>query len=226
MDWNCTQIEERLSDFIDGLMAPDQAAAFSAHVRGCANCAPLVSQVGGLVSRMKALEAVVEPPRLVVKILDATLGPRPEKLSWKRWFSWTPAIFTPRFAMGAATVAILLVVVLRSVGVTPGKIKRADLSPTNVVRSANRQAHLAYARTAKFVNDLRVVYEIQSALQRTQDQAPSVAPQPAPQNERESEPPSSNPQEKSQTDPRPRSHIQTGTLVAWIVSTDLPRSIQ
>jgi hypothetical protein len=57
------------------------------------------------------------------------------------------------------------------------------------VRTANRQAHLTYARGAKFVNDLRVVYEIQSRL------GSQPEPQSAPQ------PPTQNPQDKSQTNP-------------------------
>jgi anti-sigma factor RsiW len=224
MDWNCAQTEERLSDFLDRLMAPDESAAFSAHMAGCADCTRLAKQVGGLLNRMRALEPVEQPKQLVAKILNATLGSRPQTHGWKQWFDWTPAIFTPRFAMGAVTVAILMVVVFRTVGVTPGKIKRADLSPVSLARSANRQVHLAYARSAKFVNDLRVVYEIQSALQRTQDQAaPSVAPT-APPSERQAAPPSSDPQEKSQGEPHPRSQIQSGTMMAWIVPAGFPRS--
>jgi hypothetical protein len=222
MDWNCIQTEERLSDFFDGLMAPDEAAAFKAHTAGCADCMRVVGRVGRLLKRIKTLELVAEPPQLVAQILGATLPPAPLKQGWKRWFSWTPAMFTPRFAMGAVTVAVLLVIVFRTVGVTPGKIKRADLSPISMARTANRQIHLAYARSAKFVNDLRVVYEIQSALQRTQDQSPSIAPPPAPSNERESAPPPSNPQEKSQAEPRPRSQVHSGTMVAWIVAGSLP----
>lgn len=218
MNWNCAQTEERLSDFIDRLMAPDEAAAFSVHLATCADCTRLYSSVNDLVTRMQALESVEEPKRLEAKIVNLTIGS-----SWKRRFAWVPTMFTPRFAMGAVTVAVLLVIVFRSVGVTPGKIKRADLSPASIARSANRQVHLAYARSAKFVNDLRVVYEIQSALQRTQDQAPSIAPA-APQNDPQPAPKPSNPQEKSQKEPHPRSQIHSGIMVALLVATDFPRS--
>jgi hypothetical protein len=219
MDWNCTQTEERLSDFIDRLMPADETAAFSGHLAGCADCTRLYGRVSGLVNRMQAVEPVAEPKHLVGKILDETLG------TWReRKFGWVRGLLAPRFAIGAVTVAVLLVIVFRTVGVTPGKIKRADLSPITMARTANRQIHLAYARSAKFVNDLRVVYEIQSALQRTQDQSPSIAPPPAPSNERESAPPSSNPQEKSQAEPRPRSQVHSGAMVACIVVGNLPGS--
>lgn len=224
MNWNCTQTEERLSDFIDRLMAPEEAAAFSVHLGSCPDCSRLYREVSGLVSRVQALPSLEEPKYLTSQIIEATLGARRKKQGWKRWFSWTPGVFTPRFAMGAVTVAVLLVIVFRTVGVTPGKIKRADLSPASIARSANRQVHLAYARSAKFVNDLRVVYEIQSAFQRTQDQAPLIAPPSAPQDERPSTPAPSNPQEKSQKDPHPRSQIQSGVMMAWIVAADFPRS--
>ncbi|MDE3109956.1 MAG: hypothetical protein KGL02_08445, partial [Acidobacteriota bacterium] len=48
----------------------------------------------------------------------------------------------------------------------------SDLNPANWVREGNRQAHLTYARGEKFVNDLRVVYEIRAMLASPQAAAP------------------------------------------------------
>jgi hypothetical protein len=66
------------------------------------------------------------------------------------------------------------------------KPKLADLSPVNIARNTNRQAHLAYARGTKYVSDLRVVYEIQSRL-RQDNELPTTnegtAPESAPQKE-------------------------------------------
>jgi hypothetical protein len=58
-------------------------------------------------------------------------------------------------------------------GVNWKKPKLADLSPVNVYRNTDRQAHLAYARSTKYFSDLRVVYEIQSKL-RQDNQLPTA----------------------------------------------------
>jgi anti-sigma factor RsiW len=165
MDWNCTLTEERLSDYLEGVLSASESDAFEAHRQGCARCGELVAQVGGLLSRMHSLELVEAPVQLQAKIIDATLGPRPSKQGWRRWFAWTPAIWQPRFAIGLATVAASAVIIVQAGGVLPTKMHKADLNPADVVRSMNRQAHLTYARGVKFVNDLRVVYEIESRLQ-------------------------------------------------------------
>ncbi len=218
-DWNCAITEERLSDYLDGRLSPAEAAAFSAHASDCESCGKLIAQVGGLVHQMRALEPLEVPPQLISRILDSTLGPRTQTVGWKRWFSWIPALWQPRFTMGVATVAATILIVLYTSGMSPAKLKKADLSPANFLRTANRQAHLTYARSAKFVNDLRVVYEIQTRLQPDSEPSPSSAPAPAPQ--QNSQPPSVNPQEKSQTAPRPgHSQARSGVMLAFITSTN------
>jgi anti-sigma factor RsiW len=218
-DWNCARTEERLSDYLDGILSPAEAAAFSAHAGGCDACGKLVVEVGGLVQQMRALDSLEAPPQLIPKILESTLGPRAQAAGWQRWFAWVPQLWQPRFAMGIATVAATLLIVLYTTGMSPAKLKKADLSPTNVFRTANRQVHLTYARSAKFVNDLRVVYEIQTRLQPDAEPSPSITPAPAPQPN--SQPPSVNPQEKSQTSPHP-SHSQSrnGTLLASLLHSN------
>ena len=83
--------------------------------------------------------------------------------------------------MGVATVVATLLIVLYTAGISPAKLKKVDLNPANVFRTANRQVHLTYARSAKFVNDLRVVYEIQTRLQPDAEPSPTITPAPAPQ---------------------------------------------
>jgi hypothetical protein len=69
----------------------------------------------------------------------------------------------------------------------------ADLNPVNIYRSINRQAQLTYASGMRFVNDLRLVYEIRSRLEEM-DEEPGESPAegpgetpPRPQNEPEDE---------------------------------------
>jgi hypothetical protein len=224
MDWNCTQTEERLSDFLDGALLPEEAAAFDAHAAGCANCTKLVAQVSGLVHRMQRVEPLQAPPLLAGKILKATLGLRKQKPVRTSWFDWAGAIWQPRFAMGIVTVAASFVIVFHAAASTTS---RTSMNPVNLVRGANRQVHLTYARGAKFVNDLRVVYEIQSRLTSQPEsmsepisvptQAPSGRPQPGPAPQQ----PSPGPREKSQTIPHSSRHgAHNGTELAMMLTTD------
>jgi hypothetical protein len=222
MDWNCTFTEERLSDYLEGKLLPAEAAAFSAHAANCANCTQTVALVGGLVNRMRKMPMVEEPPQLVTKILDAMLGPRTQKESWFRWLGWISILWQPRFVMGLGAAVASVVIVSYAAGLTPAKLKKADLSPANVLRSANRQVHLSYARGAKFVNDLRVVYEIQSKLQPEPEPMPVSNPAPTQEKEHNSIPPDSTPQQKSQSaPPASRTQVRTGPMFALLLTESM-----
>jgi anti-sigma factor RsiW len=212
MEWNCTLTENRFCDYLDGTLSREEAAAFSAHAATCADCTELAATVGGLVARMQKLDPVAEPSTLVMRIVNATSGPRKESTSWKNGFAWAPALLRPRFLMGLGTVAATILILLYTAAGSPVHWKHADLSPTTVLRTANRQAHLTFAKSAKFVNDLRVVYEIQTRLQ------PESEPVPAPSRDQNSAP--SKPQEKSQTSPNPgHSQARTGTMLASLMGS-------
>jgi anti-sigma factor RsiW len=184
MSWTCEQIEARLSDYLDGAVAGTERTAFEAHVGECERCAPLVAHVSQLLSGMHSMEQLEAPPRLVYSILDKTLGPRETATGWAAVLGWVRGMASMRFAYGALSVAGALVILLSTVGFSWRKPKLADLQPANIYRNADKRAHLAYAKTTKFVNDLRVVSEIQSRLRQDSDlqtNPESVAPSPSPE---------------------------------------------
>lgn len=178
MNWTCEQIEERLSDYVDRLLAADERGGFEAHLSGCARCAPLVERVAGLVTEMHRLEPLAVPPRLYDAILNQTLGARSEKRGWRAWLGWLRPVWQPRFTYGAVSVLVTFAVLTQALDVQWRRPTLADLNPVNVYRAANRRGHLIYARGAKFFSDLRVVYEIQSRL-RPEGEA-QAEPEPAP----------------------------------------------
>ncbi len=204
----CTQVEETLSDFLEGDLPPDAKAAFSAHLVTCNECSTLVTQVRDLTGRMHELRAVPEPPSLTNKIVAATLGAR--ESGWRRWLSWPSLIWQPQFAMGAVTVVASLLILLHATASSAGMMSVADLNPTSVVRVANRHVHLAYAHGVRFVNDLRFVYDIESLL----------AP-PAPETQPEQPAPSSDPRQKSKIVP----HGIGGIEARQNPATDLEASL-
>jgi anti-sigma factor RsiW len=183
MNWTCEQTEARLSDYLDGLLHPAEQAAFDLHVNGCERCTPLVAGVSHVLGTLHTLAQVEPPPQLFDSILTATLGPQ----SWRRAKRWLRGLQSPRFVYSAVSVAATFVVILAASGFSFRKPKLADLHPATIYRNADRQAHLVYARSTKFVSDLRVVYEIQTRLNEN-EQNPATREQTIPQTSPNKEP--------------------------------------
>ena len=187
MNWTCDQIEARLSDFLEGLLTQPETKEFEAHVKGCAECGPLVASVRTLVGEMHSMEAVQVPSGLVYSILDQTLGPQEKKAGWQGLWNFARGLATPKFAYGTASVMATCILVLNIAGFSLRKPKLADLRPATIYRNVNRQAHLVYAHGEKYVSDLRVVYEIQSRLRQENElpvtpekRTPSTSPEQRP----------------------------------------------
>jgi hypothetical protein len=159
MNLSCAQVEERLSDYLDRTLTSGEEATFLAHLDGCPECSRLALDVQELTMRMPRLAPVVEPADLESKILRATLG---EHRAWRGWFGWISAIWQPQFAIGVATAAVSFMIAFHALGLRMQGLTATDLTSASMTRTANRQVHLLYARGAKFVNDLWLVYEIQS----------------------------------------------------------------
>jgi len=184
MTWNCEQTEVLLTDYLDGLLQPEQQRAFDLHVNSCERCTPLVAGVTHAIANLRALPELETPPRLVYNILDATLGPRETVTGWAAVRVWARGLASPRLAYGALSLAATYLMIVTASGFNWKKPKLVDLSPVNIARNTNRQAHLAYARGTKYVSDLRVVYEIQSRLRQDNELPTSnegTVPQSAPQ---------------------------------------------
>ena len=197
MTWTCDQVEARLSDYLDGLLAVPEKAEFERHAQECVQCGPLVASVKRLVSEMHAMAEVEAPPRLVDAVLNQTLGPRVTVTGWKAFLNFIGGLASPKLAYGAASVMATFVILQGASGFSWKKPRLADLSPTNMYLNADRLIHRKYAQGVKYISDLRVVYEIQSRLRQDQNDL-----QPAPEETRPKSTPEKDP---GQTDDHTRS---------------------
>jgi len=198
MSWTCEQVEASLSEYLDGLLGEGARREFDAHANHCDRCGPLVARVSGVVSGLHRLELLEEPPELASIILDKTLGPRKQKLSWRSAFEWLRLLSQPRFAYSAVSIAITLAVLLPSLGINWRHVRLADFRPANLYRAADRQVHLVYARGSKFVADLRVVYEIQSRLRPETEPGAGLENKKLPQNSPDNPPGMTNGPQRNQ----------------------------
>ncbi len=183
MNWTCEQTEARLSDYLDGLLQPVEQSAFNLHVNTCEKCAPLVATVARTLGGLYAMEPVEPPAELENAILTATLGAP----SWRNLRRWLKGLQSPRFVYSMASVAATLIIILSASGFSFRKPKLADLRPAKIYRNANNQAHIVYARSTKFVSDLRVVYEIQTRLNEG-EQNPATREKAVPKNSPDKQP--------------------------------------
>jgi len=183
MTWTCEETEARLSDYLDGLLEPAEQAAFDHHVNGCARCAPLVASVAHVLGGLRRLEPVEPSPRLVNSILTVTQGPQ----TWRNAKRWLRSLQSPRFVYSAVSVAATIALLLTATGFNWRRPKLADLAPATIYRSTDSWLHLVYARSTKFVSDLRVVHEIQSRINET-DQNPTPREDTIPQSSPKKDP--------------------------------------
>jgi hypothetical protein len=184
MTWTCEQTEARLSDYLDGLLDAAEWSAFNQHVNTCAVCTPLVASVAHTLGGLYALEQVEPPPQLETAILRATVGVVRSKFDF---WAWLRSFQSPGFVYGAVSVAATFVLLLTATGFNWRKPKLADLAPATIYRKANSQVHVFYGRSVKFVSDLRVVYEIQSRMNES-DQNPAMREETIPQSSPKKEP--------------------------------------
>ena len=190
MTFQCTDVESRLSDYLEGVLAADEQEATRAHLAACANCRTLVEDLRAALALIRKAEEEELPPGLVTRILAQTTG-RAERPGWReRARLWLRPVAEPRFALSFAMALFSVSLVINALGISLREVRPADLNPANIVRRVDRAAHLSYARSVKFVNDLRVVYEIQSRVLIAQPQAEeqqSPAPQEKPEEEKQQE---------------------------------------
>jgi len=220
MTWTCDLIEARLSDYLEGLLQEPERAAFEAHANSCADCAPLVASVRGLVGEMHTMEELETPPRLVYSILDKTLGPRETVAGWQGFLNAIRGLATPKFAYGAASVMATLMIILGGSGFSLRKPKLADLRPAAIYQRADRQAHTAYARSVKYVSDLRVVYEIQSRLRQDENNLQTTPEEMLPKSSPEKNPGQTDDHKPSQ--PRQQNRANEVSRQLEMLAAELP----
>lgn len=173
---NCGEAEILICDFADGTLDAAGTAKLQAHLAECPMCAELARDSAAALQFMERAAEVEPPPELITRILfEAPWARRKTETAASKWArALLSPILQPRFAMGFALTIISMSFLVQSVA--PHQLRPSDLQPTKVWNALTLKVDLAWARTVKFYENLKVVYQVQTMLHEWQQQNEEQAP--------------------------------------------------
>jgi anti-sigma factor RsiW len=165
---NCAELEILICDYVDGTLDAAGRAAVEGHIAQCPACAALAADSAEAVRFMERAAAVEPPPQLITRILFDAPWRKAGRVSGLR--GWMDRILSPvlqpRLVMGMAMTVLSLSLMFNTVR----QLKPSDLEPSKVLAGIEDRASRAWARTVKFYDNLKVVYQVQSLLHEWQQQ--------------------------------------------------------
>ncbi|PWU02904.1 MAG: hypothetical protein C5B51_19995 [Terriglobia bacterium] len=165
---NCAEIEILICEYVDGTLGAAQRAGVEAHLAQCAACRELVRDASAAVEFMERAAEVEAPPELISRILfDPPWHKRRNSQGKVR--RWLYSVLQPKFALGMAMTILSFSMVARNASVR--QLQPADLAPARIWAAIEDRAYLIWARTEKFYDNLKFVYQIQTTLREWQQQA-------------------------------------------------------
>jgi hypothetical protein len=162
---DCKALENLWIDYFDDALEATAQREVEEHLTRCEKCDTLVAELRANIFLANAIPEVEPPPRLTARIFEATSGAQSAPAWYDFIFDFIRPQTLPKFAMGSLMAVASLAIVLYSFGVDFSHVTSADLAPSRLWERTNREVHLAYSRSVKYYNALRIVYEIQSRLE-------------------------------------------------------------
>ncbi len=137
----------------------------AAHLSTCEACALLALEIEFTISLCREFPELEPPPRLIERVLQETIGLQ-QSLSWKEYLRelFRPLYASPRFATGACLAAVSFSIVMNALGVNLGEVRWSEITPRTVVDGLNRTANVAYDNGMRRLNDLKILYQLQSKI--------------------------------------------------------------
>jgi hypothetical protein len=165
----CGELEIVLCDYLDRRLDGEGARGVEEHLETCAGCAALARDARSASAFFERVADVEAPPQLVARILTETGSGRHGRLGGARgaagWLENLLApVLQPRLVMGMALTVVSFTMMARCAGVSPRQLKASDMEPAKIWASLDDRAHRGWARSVKFYEEIKFVYEIQSRL--------------------------------------------------------------
>ena len=171
---NCAELEQLICDYVDGTLTAARKAEVERHLETCRACAEVARDSAAAVAFMERAADVEPPPELITRILFDAPWTRKAPAKSRGWLinklsKLIAPVVQPRFVMGMAMTILSFSILSKFVPMQ--QLKAADLRPSEVWASLDDRAHRAWARSVKYYDNLKVVYQIQTLLRDWQQQA-------------------------------------------------------
>lgn len=145
----CPQVEERLSDYVEGGLDRGWVVAIDAHLAACDACPPLLEALREVVVALRSV-AVLEPPQdLAARAADAALRSSAPRAVPAPRLRLMPPTWLLATAAGVALAVTAAVVLLSRNPQGPGHFRMAE-------RTNNAAAYFA-ERTDRLVEDIHIL---------------------------------------------------------------------
>jgi Putative zinc-finger len=168
------ELENLVSDYLDGTLDAIRRAQVEAHLASCDGCRELVEDVRFAITTCRAAPELEPSPWLVSRIVHATTGDRkPGPIA--QIVGRLRPFLKPQVVYGVSMAVFSLSFILFAAKVNLRQLNARDLNPATWFERADSRGHLLFARAQKFYYDLRFVYEVQSVLRELR-QPPNPAP--------------------------------------------------
>lgn len=164
----CAELDALICDYVDGTLDAEGRGVVEGHIAECAACKELVGDSAAVLRFMEHAADVEPPPQLITRILFDAPWRKSGRDGGVR--GWLDRIFSsflqPRLVMGMAMSVLSLSLMFH----TARQLKPSDLEPSKVVAGIEDRAARVWARTIKFYDNLKVVYQVESLLHEWQQQ--------------------------------------------------------
>ncbi len=197
----CGHWETLLADALDGVLAPQDEAVFTAHKAGCTACAALYEEARQGREWLNFLSAEPEVPAGLVERILAHTGPghkmaqpvlagagamaAPAVPAWQRpgFMGWVRRWAEPRLMMTVSMAFFSVALTLSLSGVRLSQVRLSSLRPTAVRSFMERQLAMASVPIIRYYDHLRLVYEVQSQMRQLRGRNDEEPQQGSPRNQ-------------------------------------------
>jgi hypothetical protein len=145
----CPNVEERLSEYMERALPPEEMARVAEHLHACSKCASLLEDMRSVVLDCKAYPSLEPDLSLLERILLRTSG-RPRTRTLRELIDqyFLRLMLTPRFAAGAA-LALLFLALSVTLARPHMSTVASFLSPVEMLHRLDRGVQGIYAEGLK-----------------------------------------------------------------------------